>query len=145
MEQEMIIYLVIGVIAGIVIGIIFANTMSPRARKYHKVKQELDSTKQELVAQKQMIVKHFSHSAEILDNMAKDFRKLYQHMAENSNSLLTESDLNNPLYHDIELKSESILTALEDASLDETEPPKDYSGIASGLLKPKDEPPSPKI
>lgn len=34
---------------------------------------------------------HFARSAELLDNMAHDYRQLYQHMAKSSNNLLPDS------------------------------------------------------
>ncbi|RKS84722.1 hypothetical protein DES39_1937 [Orbus hercynius] len=130
MDSEMVTYLIIGLILGTIVGIILSTVLSPKSRKYNQAKRELDETKQELAAQKQMIVKHFSHSAEILDNMAKEFRRLYQHMAENSNSLISPNDLNAlniPL--DINTATE------ENSSTENHTPPKDYSGNPSGLLK----------
>lgn len=133
MESEAITYLIIGVILGIIIGVIATNIMSPKTRKYNIAKQELDEAKRELANQKQVIVKHFSHSAEILDNMAKDFRRLYQHMAENSSNLLSEEDIKNSVYNSPALE----ITETSPVEIQEKkpEPPKDYSGNPSGLLK----------
>lgn len=128
MDNEIIIYLVIGVVIGFIIGLIFMNVMSPKARQYAKVKRELDQTKDELNAQKQVIVKHFSHSAEILDSMAKDFRRLYQHMAENSGQLINPEET--PII-DINSGSEPNIKR----ELSHEEQPRDYSGNPSGLLK----------
>lgn len=133
MDSEMTTYLIIGLVLGLIIGVIFTNVLSPKSRKYNQVKRDLDEAKQELVAQKQMIVKHFSHSAEILDNMAKEFRRLYQHMAENSSNLISQEDLDS-------LKVAPTMHLSEDEThihnpLTGTTPPKDYSGNPSGLLK----------
>ncbi|WP_392566384.1 DUF1043 family protein [Utexia brackfieldae] len=132
MNEELMLYLAIGAIVGAILGVIIASILSPRARRYNQVKRELDATKQELISQKQMIVKHFSHSAELLDNMAKEFRTLYQHMAENSNALLADIDPNSPEYSPLKIIKEKTPTVT--ASIAE-EPPKDYSGSPSGLLK----------
>ena len=78
MDKSMMTYIVIGLIIGFIIGMIFMNFVSQKGRKYTKVKRELEQAQEELASQKQMMVKHFSHSAEILDNMAKDFRRLYE-------------------------------------------------------------------
>ncbi|OCG01549.1 hypothetical protein A9G12_02500 [Gilliamella sp. wkB112] len=121
-------YLVIGLVIGFVIGLIFMSIISPKARKYAKVKRELEQTQEELSAQKQMIVKHFSHSAEILDNMAKDFRRLYQHMAENSGQLISGNDM--PVI-DLDTNNDSSLT--KELTLEKQ--PKDYSDNPSGLFK----------
>ncbi|XKM13855.1 DUF1043 family protein [Orbaceae bacterium ac157xtp] len=148
MDSDMATYLIIGLIIGIIIGVIFTNAMSSKARKYKQAQQELDKAKQELAAQKQLIVKHFSHSAEILDNMAKEFRRLYQHMAENSSSLLTQEEINDTLKNTpkITLDTNAFNTGAlnadkvkNDEPALETAPPKDYSGNPSGLLKNNEE------
>ncbi|OCG28061.1 hypothetical protein A9G11_11140 [Gilliamella sp. wkB108] len=128
MDKDMMTYLVIGIVIGFVIGFIFMSIISPKARKYSKVKRELDQTRDELNSQKQMIVKHFSHSAEILDNMAKDFRRLYQHMAENSSQFVMNEDIPT-----IELNSDSDNSNKNELTLDKQ--PKDYSDNPSGLFK----------
>lgn len=130
MNKDMLIYLIIGLVIGFAITFIFMSIFSPKSRKYAKVKQELDQTKSELVAQKQMIVKHFSHSAEILDNMAKDFRRLYQHMAENSSQFV---DNENVQSLDFDSSSDLNLGGTEEITLGKQ--PKDYSDNSSGLLK----------
>jgi len=122
MDFEMTTYLIIGLVLGVIIGIIITNVFSPKSRRYNQVKRDLEETKQELVTQKQMIVKHFAHSAEILDNMAKEFRRLYQHMADNSNNLVSKEDLNA-----LKLKpANSMDKIILENQIQESFPPKDY-------------------
>lgn len=128
MDKDMVTYLIIGLVIGFVVGFLFMSILSPKARKFNKVKQELEQTKDELNAQKQMLVKHFSHSAEILDNMAKDFRRLYQHMAENSSQFIDNEDMPT-----IELNTDSEPSVRNALTLDKQ--PKDYSDNPSGLFK----------
>lgn len=128
MDKDMVTYLIIGLVIGFVVGFLFMSILSPKARKFSKVKQELEQTKDELNAQKQMLVKHFSHSAEILDNMAKDFRRLYQHMAENSSQIIDDEDMPT-----IELNTDSEPSVRNALTLDKQ--PKDYSDNPSGLFK----------
>lgn len=128
MDKDMVTYLIIGLVIGFVVGFLFMSILSPKARKFSKVKQELEQTKDELNAQKQMLVKHFSHSAEILDNMAKDFRRLYQHMAENSSQIIDNEDMPT-----IELNIDSEPSVRNALTLDKQ--PKDYSDNPSGLFK----------
>lgn len=123
--------LIIILIIGIVIGVILASIFNPKLRRHNALKKELDTTKQQLVNQKQMLVKHFSHSAELLDKMANDFRHLYQHMAENSTSLLNDVEFNKSGYtltnfdkHDDRIENSKL-----------KEQPKDYPSNPSGLLK----------
>ena len=63
MNNDIITHLIIGGIIGFIIGIILISTISPKARRYKKVKRELDEAQEALNTQKQIIVKHFSHSA----------------------------------------------------------------------------------
>lgn len=130
MNSEIMIYLIIGLILGIIIGIILTNIFSPKARKFNKLQVECDESKQQLIAQKQIIVKHFAHSAEILDNMANDFRRLYQHMAENSSNLISQADINalnmapiKPIHEKIQ-PTKSFMNSQ----------PKDYASSHSGLM-----------
>ncbi|OCG18617.1 MULTISPECIES: YhcB family protein [unclassified Gilliamella] len=128
MDKDMYVYLIIGLVIGFIIGFIFVSVISPKARKYAKVKQELDQTKDELRVQKQMIAKHFSHSAEILDSMAKDFRRLYQHMAENSSQFMDSDNVQS-----LDFDSSSDSNEKKEVTLDKQ--PRDYSDNSSGLFK----------
>lgn len=131
MDKDMMTYLAIGLVIGFVIGIIFMNVISPKGRKYAKAKRELEQTQEELATQKQMIVKHFSHSAEILDNMAKEFRRLYQHMAENSGKFISSEDMPK-----IELDTQNDSNINNELTLEKQ--PKDYSDNPSGLFRADD-------
>lgn len=128
MDKDTVIYLVIGLIIGFVVAYIVISIISPNSRKYAKVKQELEQAREELNTQKQMIAKHFSHSAEILDNMAKDFRRLYQHMAENSNQFLAGEEISA-----IDLNIDNNQNNNNEITLNKQ--PKDYSDNPSGLFK----------
>lgn len=129
MDKSMMTYIIIGLIIGFIMGIIFINFVSQKGRKYAKIKRELEQAQEELASQKQMMVKHFSHSAEILDNMAKDFRRLYQHIAETSGQFVTSDDMPmidlEAVNNDISVKNELTLE----------KQPKDYSDNPSGLFK----------
>lgn len=129
MDKSMMTYIIIGLIIGFIVGIIFINFVSQKGRKYAKVKRELEQAQEELASQKQMMVKHFSHSAEILDNMAKDFRRLYKHIAETSGQFVTSDDMPmidlEAVNNDISVKNELTLE----------KQPKDYSDNPSGLFK----------
>jgi len=72
---------------------------------------------------------HFARSAELLDNMAHDYRQLYQHMAKSSSQLLPEmSAEDNPFRNRL---------AESEAGNDQApvQMPRDYSDSASGLLR----------
>ncbi|QYN45076.1 MULTISPECIES: YhcB family protein [unclassified Gilliamella] len=128
MEKDIIIYLSIGLVMGFIIGAIFMNVLSPKARRFASVKRELEQAQEELKTQKQMIAKHFSHSAEILDNMAKEFRRLYQHMAENSQQIMGNENMPN-MNLEVNNNSDSSHKLIVENQ------PKDYSDNPSNLFK----------
>ncbi|KES16285.1 hypothetical protein GASC598P17_010290 [Gilliamella apis SCGC AB-598-P17] len=131
MDNNMMTYIVIGLVIGFILGMIFMNFISPKGRKYIKAQRELEQTQEELASQKQMMVKHFSHSAEILDNMAKEFRRLYQHIAESSGQFVNNE--NRPI---IDLESNNDISIKQELTL--VKQPKDYSDNPSGLFKSED-------
>ncbi|MCX8575226.1 MULTISPECIES: ZapG family protein [unclassified Gilliamella] len=131
MEKDIIIYILIGLVIGLIVGAILMNVVSPKARQYANTKRELDKAQEELKTQKQMIAQHFSHSAEILDNMAKEFRRLYQHMAENSQQIIGSENMPN-LSLDENNSDSSPKLVLE-------KQPKDYSDNPSNLFKTDDQ------
>lgn len=59
-------------------------------RQQQSLQYELEKNKAELEEYREELVSHFARSAELLDNMATDYRQLYQHMAKSSSSLLPE-------------------------------------------------------
>jgi len=93
------------------------------------MQNEIDKSKAELEEYRQELVGHFARSAELLDNMATDYRQLYQHMAKGSNNLLPDLPLqDNPFNYR--------LTGSEaDNDQAPVEMPRDYSDGASGLLR----------
>lgn len=131
MSTHITLFLILGLVIGIIIGVVFTTFFNPKLRRYNVLKKELETTKEQMANQKQMLVKHFSHSAELLDKMAKDFRRLYQHMAENSTSILADVDIKDPQYFVTSDHTDCDL-------LEEREPeeqPKDYPSSPSGILK----------
>ncbi|WP_127959984.1 Z-ring associated protein ZapG [Serratia microhaemolytica] len=120
-------YALIGLIVGIVIGAIAMRFGNSKLRQQQALQNELDKSKAELEAYRQELVGHFARSAKLLDNMARDYRQLYQHMAKTSNDLLPNLPVqDNPFRY-----------RLTEADNDQVpvEMPRDYSEGASGLLR----------
>lgn len=96
------------------------------------LQNELEKSKTDLEEYRQELVGHFARSAELLDNMARDYRQLYQHMAKSSNNLLP----------DLPLQDNPFRYRLTESEADNDQapvklPPRDYSEGASGLLRPE--------
>ncbi|MFC3394103.1 Z-ring associated protein ZapG [Brenneria rubrifaciens] len=123
-------YALIGLIAGIIIGAIAMRFGNRKLRQQEVLQNELEKSKAELEEYRQELVGHFARSAELLDNMAHDYRQLYQHMAKSSNNLLPDvPGQDNPFkYRLTEAEADN-----DQAPVDM--PPRDYSDSASGLLR----------
>lgn len=127
------VYALIGLVVGLIIGALVMRYGNKTIRHQDAIKAELDTKKEELDTYRNELVSHFARSAELLDNMAKDYRQLYQHMAKSSNELLPDMPLQeNPFNYRLN-ESE----AANDQSPVKM-PPRDYSDGASGLFRPTD-------
>jgi uncharacterized membrane-anchored protein YhcB (DUF1043 family) len=82
-------YALIGLVVGIIIGAV-AMRFGNRKLQQQALQFELEKNKAELEEYREELVSHFARSAELLDNMAHDYRQLYQHMAKSSSNLLPE-------------------------------------------------------
>ncbi len=130
-------YALIGLVVGIIIGAVamrFGNRklrqqQAFKLRQQQALQYELEKNKAELEEYREELVSHFARSAELLDNMADDYRQIYQHMAKSSSNLLPGmSPENNPFRNRL---------AESEAGNDQApvQMPRDYSEGASGLLR----------
>lgn len=122
-------YALSGLVVGIIIGALAMRFGNRRLREQQSLQYELDKSKAELADYHQELSNHFAHSAELLDNMARDYRQLYQHMAKGSNDLMPSlSDEKNPFAYQL-TESEA------DNDQVPVQMPRDYPESASGLLR----------
>ncbi|ACS87398.1 MULTISPECIES: Z-ring associated protein ZapG [Musicola] len=123
-------YALIGLVIGVIIGAVAMRFGNRKLRQQQVLQSELEKNKTELEQYRQELVTHFAHSAELLDNMARDYRQLYQHMAKSSNNLLPDTPVHeNPFrYRLTEAESDNDQAPVN-------MPPRDYSDGASGLLQ----------
>lgn len=121
-------YALIGLVVGIIIGAVAMRFGNRKLRQQQTLQTELEKSKAELETYREELVGHFARSAELLDNMASDYRQLYQHMAKSSSNLLP----------DLPTQENPFRYRLTEADNDQAPvdmPPRDYSGSASGLLR----------
>ncbi|MDU6409610.1 MAG: Z-ring associated protein ZapG [Yersiniaceae bacterium] len=122
-------YALIGLVAGLIIGALAMRFGNRKLRQQQVLQNELEKSKTELEEYRQELVSHFARSAELLDNMATDYRQLYQHMAKSSNNLLPDMPTqDNPFRY-------RLTEAEADNDQAPVEMPRDYSDSASGLLR----------
>lgn len=72
------------VVIGVVIGFVIARLTMRDNTQQKDLKKELEKSRYELEQYRQELVDHFAQSAELLDNISRDYSKLYQHMANTS-------------------------------------------------------------
>ncbi|AKH90064.1 MULTISPECIES: Z-ring associated protein ZapG [Edwardsiella] len=121
-------YALIGLVVGLIIGALAMRFGNRKLRQQQALQDELEKSKTDLDQYRQELVNHFARSAELLDNMAKDYRQLYQHMATSSNNLLPDMPA-----HDNPFRYR--LTEADNDQAPVEIPPRDYSEGASGLLR----------
>ncbi|MBD1226802.1 Z-ring associated protein ZapG [Xenorhabdus griffiniae] len=124
-------YALIGLIIGFIVGALAVRFGSSKLRQQNTLQAELEKNRAELEEYRKELVSHFARSAELLDNMARDYRQLYQHMAKSSNELMPNMPVqDNPFNYRL---SES---ETEKNKVTANTPPRDYSEGASGLFRP---------
>ncbi|AFH94660.1 TPA: Z-ring associated protein ZapG [Providencia stuartii] len=127
-------YALIGLVIGFIIGALVVRYGNPKLRQQKTAQAELDKKNTELEEYRKELVGHFARSAELLDNMARDYRQLYQHMAQSSSELMPDMPAqDNPFnYRLTESEADNDQAPVK-------MPPRDYSDGASGLFRPIDE------
>ncbi|EMI5490837.1 DUF1043 family protein [Providencia stuartii] len=127
-------YALIGLVIGFIIGALVVRYGNPKLRQQKTAQAELDKKSTELEEYRKELVGHFARSAELLDNMARDYRQLYQHMAQSSSELMPDMPAqDNPFnYRLTESEADNDQAPVK-------MPPRDYSDGASGLFRPIDE------
>ncbi|WP_064601845.1 Z-ring associated protein ZapG [Photobacterium sp. J15] len=117
--------------AGAIVGAFGARLGNQSLKQQKELKKELDKSKYELEQFRQELVDHFASSSELLDNIAKDYSKLYEHMAKTSSELMPNlPEQDNPFSRRI-----SSLEAVHTATSSIQDQPRDYASGATGLLK----------
>lgn len=121
-------YALICLVFGIIIGAVAMRFGNCRLRQQQALQHELDKSKTELEKYRQELVSHFAYSAELLDNVARDYRQMYQHLAKSSNNLLP----------DLPKQANPFCYQLTEAEADNDQAPvaisRDYSESKFGLL-----------
>lgn len=127
-------YALIGLVIGFIIGALVVRYGNSKVRQQKTMQVELEKKNEELEEYRKELVGHFARSAELLDNMARDYRQLYQHMAKSSSELMSDMpEQDNPFnYRLTESEADNDQAPVK-------MPPRDYSEGASGLFRPMDE------
>lgn len=112
-------------IVGIIIGFVVVRATKGNVKQQIQLENELKAAKAKIEEQKQQLETHFKHSASLLSTLAEDYKKLYNHLANGSETLLPEAS-------QTEFFKQPQLTVNTEKN---DNPPRDYSEGSSGILK----------
>lgn len=112
-ETNEIVTFLFTLVAGGIIGFIISHFVFA-SRKQSKQQKEIDASKAELEAYKAKVNNHFTDSAELMGQVANSYQALYNHMADQSQTLLDEDNRSHfPLLKtasETEIKEETLNT-----------------------------------
>ena len=125
---------VVLVVIAAVIGIIIGRTTKKNVEQV-EIKTELEKTKTELNQHRQELTDHFSNSAELLENIYRDYSKLCKIMAKTSTDLLPEqAEQDNPFAKRLAHALATAPAAQEKNTIEMPEVPRDHSETVSSIL-----------
>jgi len=130
-------YALIGLAVGITIGFLISRFTVPGVKQQKSLKKDLEKSKYELEQYRQELIDHFATSATMLEALAKDFNKMYDHMASTSKELMPNlPEQDNPFTARLNSMTLSPELNKKVAHIKEetNNPPKDYANGATGLL-----------
>ncbi|MGP1924785.1 MAG: Z-ring associated protein ZapG [Arsenophonus sp. NEOnobi-MAG3] len=121
-------YVLIALIVGFIIGVLLVRFGNTKLHNQQALQAKLEKKTHELEEYHKELISHFARSAELLDNMAQDYRQLYQHMPKSSLELRSDMQIQNNSFN-------YRLTELDNDQASVKLPPKDYSEGSSGLFR----------
>ncbi|RKF15907.1 DUF1043 family protein [Alginatibacterium sediminis] len=117
------------VLLGMVIGYIVARLFNKSSTLDAQSKVDYENNRRELEQYRTQVNSHFETSAQLLEDMAKHYQNIYEHMASQSRELMKEEQ-QPTLFAEFEQNKE------EEPKVENLESqPKDYSNQPSGLFK----------
>ncbi|MDO4698384.1 MAG: DUF1043 family protein [Pasteurellaceae bacterium] len=129
MEQwsnEIWLAIVAALVVGFIVGYVTLRVTNANVQKQQQLANELKVANEKIDQQKEQLEEHFHQSAQLLATLAEDYKKLYTHLAQGSQTLLPE---------ETNKKIAFFQPQIEDKNNQE-HPPKDYSAEgSSGLFK----------
>ncbi|WP_435275889.1 YhcB family protein [Psychrobium sp. nBUS_13] len=139
------------IVLAAVIGFIIGRVTSDKSTDNNAEKAKTQQLEAELNQYKQDVEQHFASSAELLGNMAKEYRNVYQHMTQAQQSLLPDSEVSIKIpfketketnlvqdaIADVELEAQEAQEAANDEHESSTAQPNDYVQGTHNIITPK--------
>ncbi|MFM2486723.1 YhcB family protein [Celerinatantimonas yamalensis] len=122
------------VAVGLILGVILTRLLTKNQKSSAELQRKLEQTQAELDAYQKQVNEHFNSSAQLLEELALQYQKIYRHMAEQSATLMVAS-VDQPLFDPDKLPMSPKTQDESESSELEDQPPKDYTNERSGILK----------
>ena len=78
---------IIALVAGALIGVMAYRLLAPSLKQATKDKAELDAARQELADYRNSVNQHFDKTSELMNDLAQNYVKVYQHLADGAHTL----------------------------------------------------------
>lgn len=116
--------------AGIGIGVVIYKSMHSDDARARKLEEELDQVKHDYELYKQGVTQHFSKTSELVNDLTKDYVKVYKHLAESADKfadIQTTPELTQQQSSTLVSFINEVEEAAESDDTPPVEPPKDYA------------------
>ncbi len=75
-------YSALAFLLGLLGGLYLGQRVNPSVRRIKQLEVELEKTRDLLADQRERVARHFSRTCELFDTLTKDYRTVYQHLAD---------------------------------------------------------------
>ncbi len=75
-------YTVLAFLIGLLGGLYFGQRLHPSVRRIKQLEVELEKTRDLLAEYRERVSRHFARTSDLFDTITKDYRTVYQHMAD---------------------------------------------------------------
>ena len=133
-------------VVGAALGFMVAKMTAKKSATDEQTLAKNEQLEAEIAQYKRDVEQHFASSADLLNNMAQEYSKVYQHMAQAQQSLLPDSELTITIPFKDNKESALISEVIEDVEIQAlaandtqetmTEQPNDYVLGSHGIITP---------
>jgi len=78
---------IVALLVGAIIGALTYRLFAPSVKQADKIRTELDATREELNSYKVSVNQHFNKTSELVNDLAQNYVKVYQHLAQGAQTL----------------------------------------------------------
>ncbi len=117
--MDSVLNMVMAGVVGLVIGGVFMYFANQRKNSSESVQ----AVEKKLASYQQDVERHFTKTADLIDNLTDSYKQVFEHLSESAENLLTEEQIKNQLINrrSREVTIKYLKSAADDKSIDSTE------------------------